>query len=128
MNARFRHKAEECDALKEFQRRHLYDNGVDPKSAPHLRGYPAPGQLPCPRPQSATPLSSTQNSANTQPRTSLKRSLCALCDDLSHETNRCPLLGEAAVALKKKKSETALLAIKETESDSEVENGTVTPL
>lgn len=79
-----------------MQNRHFAASGIDLRTAQQIRGYPAPGSQPRPL-REASGDAQRQNVGN-------KRSLCGLCQDTSHNTESCPRLAEASVALKKAKS------------------------
>lgn len=128
------HKAVDCGALKEFQRRYLEGANIDPRNASKIRGYPPPGSLPRPfnnvwnannnRSQSQ-PLAQNSNASNQQKQQSSthqtsnqqsnptyntrKRTFCGLCEDPGHTADLCPKLKEAATALKRIK--TAAIAV-----------------
>lgn len=95
------HRATDCDALREYQRRYLAANNIEAKNATRLRGYPVPGALPRPHPK---------NNFGQGHQVQQKRPLCTLCGATGHNVESCPRLNEAAAALKKPRTAAAAVA------------------
>lgn len=108
------HRAIDCDALKEFQRPYLIGAGIQVKDATRLRGYPVPGLKPrypgtmqyYPNNNSNSGGGATKVSPGNTP---MKRVMCGLCSDIGHTVDLCPMLSQAANALKKIKTESAAI-------------------
>ena len=135
---KYSHNANNCNALKEYQRRHLEFTRTSPANATPIWGYPRPGatvpaywkngnnsgggqqqygyQAP-----GYSQRPSYQQQGPSQQNGNGKRPICDLCEEPGHIVSECPQIILAKRALKKGKTHHANAATHgEDEDDSEV--------
>ena len=109
------HSAQDCNGLKEMQRRHLKYHGIPPAQANQLRGYPHPTANPMWNPmeqqqqyypvqQAPQQQQQRQLLAIEPPRTLTHTATCAICDSTTHGSETCPELGNVKDLIKKRKT------------------------